>query len=126
MTMRQRLSAEQAFTLTEMVIVLVIISILLVVTMVSYLGYRDKANNATARANVHVILPSIEMYHADTGSYVGMTLSGLKTSYDQSIDPSMYTLTSLTDSDYCVASSVGGKSWKKTGPGTDIVPGVCT
>ena len=125
MTLRQRFAAEQGLTLIELVIVCVIVSILLGLTVTSYVGYRVRGNNATARANVHVLLPAIETYHAEKDTYVGMTLLGLKLTYDQSIDPSMYKLTSLTDTDYCLSSEIGGQAWKRTGPGTDIVAGEC-
>ena len=123
--MTKRLAAERGFTLVELLIVLMIIGILVAITMVSYVGYSRKAESATAQANVHVIVPSVEAYAADNGTYTGMTLLGLKTAYDQSIDPSMYKLTSLTASDYCISSAVGGQAWKRTGPGTDIVAGEC-
>ena len=126
MTLRQRFAAENGLTLVELLVVLMIMTILLAITMVSYLGYRNKADSATARANVHVIVPSVEGYRADTGTYAGMTLLGLKLNYDQSIDPSMYKLASLTDTDYCVSAKSGSQAWKKTGPDADIVPGECS
>jgi hypothetical protein len=55
-----------------------------------------------------------------------MTLPGLKTSYDQSIVPSRYTLTNLTGSTYCVSATHGTQSWKKDGPGAVIQPGACS
>lgn len=125
MTNRQRTAAEHGFTLVELLIVMAIMGILLAITMVSYVGYAKKADDATARASVHVILSSLEGYHADNDSYAGMTLLGLKLDYDQSIDPSMYTLTSLTDTDYCVSAKSGNQTWKKMGPDADIVPGEC-
>jgi prepilin-type N-terminal cleavage/methylation domain-containing protein len=125
MTRRQPIAAEHGLTLVELLVVLMVMAILLAVTMASYIGYKNKADRVTAQANVHVILPSLEGYRADNETYVGMTLLGLKLNYDQSIDPSMYTLTSLTDTDYCVSAKSGSQAWKKTGPDADVVPGEC-
>jgi type IV pilus assembly protein PilE len=118
-------AAEDGFTLIELVIVMTLLAILLTIPLASYLGYRDKANRAVARANVIVLAPSIEAYFADNSTYGGMTLLGLKANYDKSIDTSMYVLTDQTPTSYCVSSSVRGQAWRKPGPGALVEPGVC-
>ncbi|HET7044531.1 MAG TPA: prepilin-type N-terminal cleavage/methylation domain-containing protein [Gaiellaceae bacterium] len=119
-------AAEQGFTLIELLIVLTIIGILVAIPISSYLGYRARANDAVARANVHVIVPAIEAFHVDHDeSYVGMTLDALKADYDKSIDPARYTLSSLSKDGYCVSSTSGDKSWKKAGPGVPYAAGTC-
>jgi len=123
---RKSSSREDGVTLIDLVIVITIIGILLAIMLTSYLGYQAKANSAVARANVQVLVPSIESYYADQATYVGMTLPGLKDAYDQSIVSSVYTLSDLTDTRYCVSSTVGGQSWKKTGPGTVAARGACS
>jgi hypothetical protein len=55
-----------------------------------------------------------------------MTLLGLKASYDQSIDPDVYTLTGLTSSSYCVSATHGDKSWRKGGPTATTESGACS
>lgn len=122
---RSRTAAELGFTLVELVVVMTVIGILVTIPIASFLHFRDQANDATARANVHVVVPSIESYFADNSTYVGMTLAGLKASYDHAIDPARYTLTSLTATGYCVSSSAGGRTWKKAGPGAQYTSGGC-
>ena len=46
--------------------------------MPSYLGFKDRANNAAAGANVRAALPSVEAYYADNGTYAGITLANLR------------------------------------------------
>jgi hypothetical protein len=75
---------------------------------------------------VRVVLPSVEAFYSDTGSYAGMTAAALKASYDAPINPTTYTITSVTRTSYCVASARGGRSWKAEGPGQPIVPGTCS
>jgi prepilin-type N-terminal cleavage/methylation domain-containing protein len=122
---RVRVGSEEGFTLIELVIVCVIVAILLSILLVSYVGYRDKANDAKAGADVRIVLPSVEAFHGDNDTYVGMTPAGLKAAYDTSIDPATYTITSLSATGYCVASARGGRSWRKDGPGQPIAPGTC-
>lgn len=123
---RQRLdggSSEGGFTLIELLVVIVIIGILLAIAVPSYLGFRDRANDSAAKSNVRAALPAVEAYYADNGTYDGMTLANLKSTYDQNIK-----LTTVTESDttYCIQSTIGGKSWKIAGPGnTDPVTGTC-
>jgi hypothetical protein len=53
-----------------------------------------------------------------------MTVSLLQ-AYDSAIVPTKLTIASADSVTYCVESTVGGKTWKKSGPGADIVTGAC-
>jgi type IV pilus assembly protein PilA len=120
-TPRKRLKGdEKGFTLIELVVVMIILGILVAIAVPSYLNYRDKANKAAAAADLSALVPSIRSYFSDNGTYVGMTPTRLQ-AYDQSIQPALYSLTSLTASSYCAKATVNSTTAYKSGPAAQVL-----
>lgn len=118
-----RLASEEAgFTLIELLVVLVVLGILLAIAIASLGGFRERASNTTAESNVRSALPAIEAYYADNDTYVGMDLTALR-AIDAGI--ALTNVGAVTATTYCVDATVGGKSWRKTGPGVTIAAGLC-
>ena len=118
---------DQGFTLIELLVVIIILGILIAIAVPSYLSFKDRANNNAAQANIRAITPSIESWYSDNGTYVGMTLALLKSTYDQAIVVGNYSLGSVapTATSYCIQSTSNGKTWSKTGPAGVLANAAC-
>ena len=131
--LQTRLAKEESgFTLIELLIVLVIIGILLAIAVPSYLGFKDRANQKAAAANVRSAIPSAEAYYSDNGNYTSMDITsgaapntaGLK-GIDAGLKLTKVTSTATT---YTLCSQVGNKASIVSGPGgtvTDVAAGTC-
>src|ERR1044072_1767681 len=108
--LQKRLSPEESgFTLIELLIVLVIIGILLAIAVPSYLGFKTRAEQRAAQANVRSAVPAVEAYYADNGPYVGMNATPLA-----AIDAGVQvTVVSAGASTYCIRNTQGSSTYYK-------------
>jgi type IV pilus assembly protein PilA len=115
-TLRRRSGADAGFTLVELLVALVIIAVLVAIAVPSYLGYKDRAADRTAQANLRAALAAAEAYYSDNTTYVGMDAGDLL-AIDGGLSSTL-TVVSAGANSYCIAESFGGRDWSLAGPGT--------
>lgn len=108
-------SSEGGFTVIELLVVIIVIGILLAIAVPSYLGFRDRAANNEAKANLRSALPAAEAYYADNSTYVGMEAADL-TAIDSGVSSTLK-VSSAASSSFCLTDTVNGKTWSVLGPG---------
>jgi type IV pilus assembly protein PilE len=118
------LRREDGFTLVELVVVMIIIAILLAVAIGFHTQARDRAGDATARANIRIAVPAIEAYRSDNSTYAGMTLALLQSTYSPGIQG--IEVVSANDSGYCIRANAGGSTWYKASDAGDITTTACS
>src|SRR5919108_4671214 len=87
-------------------------------------GSSTSSDDAAAEANVRASIPAIEAYHADHGTYAGMSLATLRVHYDAGL-PDVRFVGPLNADTYCVESTVGSATYSKGGPAAEILPASC-
>lgn len=118
------MASQEGFTLVELLVVMIIMAILLAIAVQSIQGFRTRAADVTAAANVREALPSILAYYSDNETYIGMTPAGLRSAYDTATTASLV-LADLTIDSYCVQATVSSRTWRKDGPDGLIEQGSC-
>ena len=127
--LRQRLARDEGgFTLIELLVVLIIIAVLLAIAVPSYLGFKDRAENRAAGANVRSAIPAVEAFYSDNGTYAGLgnaangTPPGLA-AYDPSTAAKVTVqggANAPTQTSYCISATEGTSTFYKRGPAGDI------
>jgi len=123
--MRHHLASSAAFTLVEMLVVLIIISALLAIGVPQYIHQRERAEARVAQADLRATMPYAHAYFAENDAYTSMTTAALRAQYG-SIPPDV-AVVSASGTGYCLTEAAGGHAWSLSGPdGTYYESADCT
>lgn len=110
---------QSGFTLIELLVVLITLAVLLAISVPAYLGFKDRAQQKTAAANVRSTIPSAEAYFLDNRTYTGMSLAALR-AIDPGINGTIKTV-AVTPTAYCISAKVGSWWAHVAGPGGNVM-----
>lgn len=69
MNKHKRFASTAAFTIVELLIVIVVIGILAAIAIVAYNGIQQRGRVAAAKSDINALGKSIELFKADSGDY---------------------------------------------------------
>jgi hypothetical protein len=90
----------------------------------------NKARQAASREDapirlVNSVLPALEAWFADKGTYAGATIALLNHTFHRSLDVKRVTIVRASRATYCVEATAKGLTAEKSGPNAPVVIGRC-
>jgi type IV pilus assembly protein PilA len=101
--LRQALAADRGFTLVELIVVVLIVSILAAIALPAFLDQKSKSQDAEAKWMAAVTAQALHVWHHDHDTFAGATPEGL-----EPIEPTVrqargITLDDLDEDDFTVS-----------------------
>lgn len=105
----------KGFTITELLVVIVVIAILATLSIVAYNGVQERTRDSRRKQDIATIQEALELYYADNGEYpnTGLGSTIINSSWATTADASWSTLETLV-------ASVGGRLPRDPTPTTGV------
>lgn len=106
-TMLPNYKKKNGFTLIELLVTIAIISVLISLLMVNFIGIRQRGRDSQRKANVYQIQSALELYRSDSGSYPLTNVwpvCGSPLSYNNAVYMQELPCDPITDAGYTYAS----------------------
>jgi type IV pilus assembly protein PilA len=120
LNLRRRARGQCGFTLVELVVAVTIVGILIAIGVPTYRGYRDRAADRTAQANLRAAMPTAETYYNANETYASMDAAALR-----AIDGGLSESLAVAFGDaatFCLTDTISGRTWSVRGP-DDVASG---
>jgi type IV pilus assembly protein PilA len=100
-SVRARLSTEErAFTLVELLVVLIIIGLLAAIVIAAFANQQDKAHDADAKTHARSAQTAMESFYVDMKTYAGVTRADLEEQQTSLKDASNLAIVTATSNEY--------------------------
>jgi type IV pilus assembly protein PilA len=133
--LRQRSQDESGFTLIELLVVILIIGILAAIAIPSFLGQKQKANDASAKVQARTLETAMETAATDNNGSYEENGSGIKIERLEAVEPTLKdhtqntpAVTKATKEEYEVSSTNAqtGDVFKILRESSGVVKRTCT
>ena len=123
---RDNYNSSPAFTIVELLIVIVVIAILAAITIVAYNGIQDRARASAASSALSNAVKKIKYWQAEQDTTLAPASLALAGVSDTESTKYQYNFGQPAAADYCITVTISGvKSYKTSTSNTDVVLGGC-